>query len=86
MVLNGCSEISWIKMVVTRNKTRLVANDYSQEKRIDFDETFAHIARSEAIKIFLTYAVHANFTIQFISKQKFPKLLKFIIYKLFTSI
>ena len=47
--------------IVTRNKSRLVFKGYSQEEGIDFDETFAHVARLEAIRIFLAYVAHANF-------------------------
>ena len=43
--------------VVTRNKARLVAQGYSQEEGIDFEETFAPVARLEAIRIFLAFAV-----------------------------
>ena len=43
--------------VVTRNKARLVAQGYSQEERIDFEETFAPVARLEAIRILLTFVV-----------------------------
>ena len=43
--------------VVTRNKTRLVAQGYSQEEGINFEETFAPVARLEAIRILLTFAV-----------------------------
>ena len=43
--------------VVTRNKTRLVAQGYSQEEGIDFEETFAPVARLEAIRILLVFAV-----------------------------
>ena len=43
--------------IVTRNKTRLVAQGYSQEERIDFEETFAPVARLEAIRILLAFAV-----------------------------
>ena len=43
--------------VVTRNKARLVAQRYSQEEGIDFEETFAPEARLEAIRILLTFAV-----------------------------
>ena len=43
--------------VVTRNKVRLVAQGYSQEEGIDFEETFALVARLEAIRILLTFAV-----------------------------
>ena len=49
--------------IVTRNKARLVAKCYSQEEGIDFDETFAPVARLEAIRIFLPYATHANFKV-----------------------
>ncbi|KAL4038657.1 hypothetical protein IC575_002280 [Cucumis melo] len=38
---------------VTRNKARLVAQGYTQVEGIDFDETFAHIARLEAIRLLL---------------------------------
>ena len=49
--------------IITRNKARLVAKGYSQQKGIDFDETFAQVARLEAIRIFLAYAAHANFKV-----------------------
>ena len=41
---------------VTRNKARLVAKRYNQEEEIDFDETFAPVARLEAIRLLLAYA------------------------------
>ena len=43
--------------IVTRNKARLVAQGYSQEERIDFEETFAPMARLEAIRILLAFVV-----------------------------
>ncbi|KAL8108993.1 hypothetical protein AgCh_025187 [Apium graveolens] len=49
--------------VVTRNKSRLVAKGYSQEEGIDYDETFAPVARLEAIRIFLAFAAHSNFKV-----------------------
>nr|GFA77824.1 retrovirus-related Pol polyprotein from transposon TNT 1-94 [Tanacetum cinerariifolium] len=49
--------------LVIRNKARLVAVGYSQQEGIDYDETFAPIARIEAIRLFLAYAAHKNFTI-----------------------
>ena len=45
---------------VVRNKARLVAQGYTQVEGIDFDETFAPVARLEAIRILLAYANHHN--------------------------
>jgi hypothetical protein len=47
--------------VITRNKIRLVAKDYSQVEGLDFDETFAPVARLESIRMLLTYATHHGF-------------------------
>jgi hypothetical protein len=47
--------------VVTRNKARLVAKGYSQVECLDFDKTFAPIARLESIHILLSYATHHGF-------------------------
>ncbi|XP_073227068.1 uncharacterized mitochondrial protein AtMg00820-like [Cicer arietinum] len=44
-----------------RNKARLVAQGYNQEEMIDFDETFAPVARLEAIQLLLVYACSMNF-------------------------
>ena len=46
---------------VIRNKSRLVAQGYTQVEGIDFDETFAPVARLESIKILLAIASHLNF-------------------------
>jgi hypothetical protein len=43
-----------------RNKARLVAQGYSQVEGLDFDETFAPVARLEAIRILLVYATSHN--------------------------
>nr|GEU55386.1 uncharacterized mitochondrial protein AtMg00820-like [Tanacetum cinerariifolium] len=48
--------------LVIRNKARLVAVGYSQQEGIDYDETFAPIAQIEAIRLFLAYAAHKDFT------------------------
>jgi hypothetical protein len=47
--------------VVTRNKARLVAKGYSQVEGLDFDETYAPVARLESIHILLAYATYHGF-------------------------
>nr|GFC58354.1 retrovirus-related Pol polyprotein from transposon TNT 1-94 [Tanacetum cinerariifolium] len=49
--------------LVIRNKARLVAVCYSQQEGIDCDETFALVARIEAIRLFLAYVAHKDFTV-----------------------
>nr|GEY85886.1 hypothetical protein [Tanacetum cinerariifolium] len=49
--------------LVIRNKARLVAVGYSQQEGIDYDETFAPVARIEDIRLFLAYAAHKDFTV-----------------------
>ncbi|GJS48132.1 retrovirus-related pol polyprotein from transposon TNT 1-94 [Tanacetum coccineum] len=49
--------------IVVRNKTRLVAKGYRQEEGIDFEESFAPVARLEAVRMFIAYAAHKNITI-----------------------
>nr|GEU72424.1 retrovirus-related Pol polyprotein from transposon TNT 1-94 [Tanacetum cinerariifolium] len=48
---------------VLKNKTRLVAQGFRQEEGIDFEESFALVARIEAIRIFITNVAHKNMTI-----------------------
>ncbi|GJY37301.1 retrovirus-related pol polyprotein from transposon TNT 1-94 [Tanacetum coccineum] len=45
---------------ILKNKARLVAHGYRQEEGIDFEESFALVARLEAIRIFLAFAAHMN--------------------------
>jgi hypothetical protein len=47
--------------VVTRNKALLVAKGYSQVEGLDFDETYAPVARLESIRILLSYATYHGF-------------------------
>ena len=47
--------------VVTMNKARLVAQGFTQVKGLDFEETYAPVARLEAIRMLLAYAAHHNF-------------------------
>ncbi|GJX34820.1 retrovirus-related pol polyprotein from transposon TNT 1-94 [Tanacetum coccineum] len=42
--------------IVSRNKARLVAQGYNQQEGIDYDETYAPVARLESIRILLAYA------------------------------
>ena len=46
---------------IIRNKARLVAQGYNQEEGIDFDETFAPVARLEAIRMLLAFACFRDF-------------------------
>nr|GFB53292.1 hypothetical protein [Tanacetum cinerariifolium] len=48
---------------ILKNKARLVARGYRQEERIDFEESFALVARLEAIRIFLAYTAHKNMVV-----------------------
>ncbi|GKB27703.1 retrovirus-related pol polyprotein from transposon TNT 1-94 [Tanacetum coccineum] len=48
---------------ILKNKARLVAHGYRQEEGIDFEETFASVARLEAIRIFLAFAAHMNMVV-----------------------
>ena len=48
---------------IVRNKARLVCKGYAQVEGQDFDETFAPVARMEAIKMFLAYACHKHFKV-----------------------
>ncbi|GJX96613.1 retrovirus-related pol polyprotein from transposon TNT 1-94, partial [Tanacetum coccineum] len=63
-------KLKWIYKVkkdksgeVLKNKARLVAQGFRQEEGIDFKESFAPVARIEAIRIFVANAAHKNMTI-----------------------
>ena len=47
--------------MVTRNKARLVAQSFTQVEGLDFEETYAPVARLETIRMLLAYAAHHNF-------------------------
>ncbi|GJY72101.1 retrovirus-related pol polyprotein from transposon TNT 1-94 [Tanacetum coccineum] len=66
-VWNDTLEIYKVKLDelggILKNKARLVARGYRQEEGIDFKESFASVARLEAIRIFLAFAAHMNMVI-----------------------
>nr|GFB51027.1 retrovirus-related Pol polyprotein from transposon TNT 1-94 [Tanacetum cinerariifolium] len=62
--------LKWINKVkldelggIVKNKARLVARGYRKEERIDFEESFALVARLEAIRIFLAYVAQKNMVV-----------------------
>ena len=69
---------------VIRNKARLVAQGYNQEEGIDYDETFASVARLEAIEMLLACAVHKGF-ILFQMDVKSTFLNRFIVEEVFVK-
>ncbi|GJZ99161.1 retrovirus-related pol polyprotein from transposon TNT 1-94 [Tanacetum coccineum] len=70
-IKEAMADSGWIKAMqeededqtVIRNKARLVAKGYAQEEGIDFEESFAPVARLEAVRIFVAYAAHKSFPI-----------------------
>ncbi|GKF00548.1 putative ribonuclease H-like domain-containing protein, partial [Tanacetum coccineum] len=51
------------RVIVVRNKARLVAQGYTQEEGIDYDKVFAPVARIEPIRLFLAYALFKDFVV-----------------------
>nr|GEV84133.1 putative ribonuclease H-like domain-containing protein [Tanacetum cinerariifolium] len=49
--------------IVVRNKARLVAQGYTQEEGIDYEQVFAPVARIEAIRLFLAYTSFMGFLV-----------------------
>ncbi|GKD32885.1 retrovirus-related pol polyprotein from transposon TNT 1-94 [Tanacetum coccineum] len=50
-------------VIVIKNKAWLVTQGYNQQEEIDYEETFAPVARLEAIRIFLAYAAYMGFMV-----------------------
>nr|GEW61236.1 hypothetical protein [Tanacetum cinerariifolium] len=51
------------KNTVIRKKSRLVAKGYAQKNGVNFEESFAPVARLEAVRLFIAYAAHKSFTV-----------------------
>ncbi|GJZ91153.1 retrovirus-related pol polyprotein from transposon TNT 1-94, partial [Tanacetum coccineum] len=49
--------------ILIRNKARLIAKGYAQEEGINFEESFAPVARLEVVRIFVAYAAYKSFPI-----------------------
>ncbi|GJV11983.1 retrovirus-related pol polyprotein from transposon TNT 1-94 [Tanacetum coccineum] len=56
---NKCDE----ENTVIRNKSHLVAKGYAQKEGIDFEKSFAPVARLEAVRLFIAYTTHKSFTV-----------------------
>nr|GEW07351.1 hypothetical protein [Tanacetum cinerariifolium] len=56
---NKCDE----ENTIIHNKSRLVAKGYAQKEGDDFKESFAPVARLEAVRLFIAYAAHKSFTV-----------------------
>ncbi|GKA12191.1 retrovirus-related pol polyprotein from transposon TNT 1-94 [Tanacetum coccineum] len=60
---DALTQACWIEAIgILKNKARFVARGYRQEEGIDFEESFAPVARIEAIRIFLAFTAHKNMT------------------------
>ncbi|GJY31121.1 retrovirus-related pol polyprotein from transposon TNT 1-94 [Tanacetum coccineum] len=78
-VIHALKDLSWIEAmqeellqfklqedergIMIRNKAILVAQGYTQEERINYDEVFSHVSRIEAIRLFLAYASFKDFVV-----------------------
>nr|GEV62620.1 retrovirus-related Pol polyprotein from transposon TNT 1-94 [Tanacetum cinerariifolium] len=57
--------------IVVRNKARLVAQGYTQEEGIDYDEVFAHVSRIEAIRLFFACVSFMGFIMYLMDVKSF---------------
>nr|GEX70753.1 ribonuclease H-like domain-containing protein [Tanacetum cinerariifolium] len=51
------------KNTIIQNKSHLVAKGYAQNERVDFEESFAPVARLEVIRLFIAYVAYKSFTV-----------------------
>ncbi|GKD28372.1 retrovirus-related pol polyprotein from transposon TNT 1-94 [Tanacetum coccineum] len=56
-------QLDRLKTVIRNKASRLVAKGYAQEEGIDFKESFAPVARLEAVRIFVAHVAHKSFPI-----------------------
>ena len=62
--------------IIVTNKARLVAQGFNQEEEIDYEETFAPVARLEAIRMLLAFTCFKEFVLyQMDVKSVFLKVL-----------
>lgn len=65
--ITGTKWVYWNKMneegKIVRHKDRLVCKGYSQVQGIDFEETFAPVARLEAIIMFLAFSTYKGYKV-----------------------
>ncbi|GJX30514.1 putative ribonuclease H-like domain-containing protein [Tanacetum coccineum] len=62
-LIDGLSNKKDERGIVIKNKARLVAQGYTQEEGINYDEVFAPVARIEAIRLFIAYASFKDFVV-----------------------
>ncbi|CAM8882854.1 unnamed protein product [Rhodiola kirilowii] len=55
---------NYTRLQVVRNKARLVVKGYNQQEEVDYDETFASVARLEAIRLLISYSAYHGFKLQ----------------------
>nr|GEU45489.1 Gag-Pol polyprotein [Tanacetum cinerariifolium] len=56
-------QVELYQNIVTHNKSHLVAMGYAQKEGVVFEESFAPVARLEAVWLFIAYAAHKSFTV-----------------------
>lgn len=63
----GCKWVSNVKLYSTRtlerNKVKVVAKEYAQTYRIDYQETFALVAKINTIRVMLSFAVNLDWSL-----------------------
>nr|GEW45351.1 retrovirus-related Pol polyprotein from transposon TNT 1-94 [Tanacetum cinerariifolium] len=52
-----------VENTVIRKKSRLVAKGSAQKEGVDFEESFAPVARLETVRLFIAYIAHKSFTV-----------------------